>query len=176
LPIHLLQILCLDICVFLLQFSKSLPLLVFYKLDLLIVKRVQFPLFVIFLSNFSELRLRALQLSIETLTAKQLISLRLNLQILVLHNIFYEEFAIANFTYFTFYIRTVFFYSCIPPEFLLVFFNRDVSLVIRIRPLLVPTFGTILQSTKVTWLDIFGILKPFTAASTNFLIFLIGIR
>ena len=37
------------------------------------------------------------QLIVETLRTKQLISLRLDLQVLVLHDIFDKEFAIANF-------------------------------------------------------------------------------
>ena len=107
---------------------------------------------------------------------KELICLRLNLQVLVLHDIFDEEFAIANFANVAFYVRAVFFDGDVAAELLLVFFDSHVYLVVRVGPLLVPTFSTILQSTKITLLDFFVIFEPVAAASTNFLIFLIWIR
>ena len=136
---------------------------------------MQFPLFVILLTNFSELSCRGLHLSVETLRTQKLIGLCLNLQVLILHDIFDEEFAIAHLANVALHVRAVLFDGCVPTILLLEFFDRHVCLVVWVGPLLVPAFSTILQSAKVTLLDFFCIFEPFAAASTDFLIFLIWI-
>lgn len=70
LPIHLLQVLHFNIFILLLCFSKPLTLLIFDKLDLLIVQSIQLPLFVVIRPNYVELLLRFLHLSVKTLRSQ----------------------------------------------------------------------------------------------------------
>lgn len=110
---------------------------------------MEFPLFVIVFSYFLQLRFGCFQLCVETLRSEQLVRLRFDLQILVLHDFLDEEFAVANFAYITFdFLRKLFpiHISLIGhgATLLLVLLDLDVHLVRRVGPLLVPTFATIL--------------------------------
>lgn len=96
LPIHLLQILHLNILVPLLIFPHCLLLLILYKLYLLVVQRIQLPLLVIVLPYLLQLCFFLLDLSVEALRSQQLIGLGFNLQILVLHDFLDVEFAITD--------------------------------------------------------------------------------
>ena len=175
LPVHLLQVLHLYVLVHLLYFPDSLPPLIFHELYLLIIERVQLALLIVFFSDFLQLILRCFHLRVETLRPQKLIGLRLYLQILILHYLFYEELPVTYFADVTFYFlgRLVFLeilrrrHRAAP---LLTFLYLYVCLVHRVSSLLIPALPAVLQSAEMALFDILRILESVAAASAILLI------